>query len=202
MKNKTGELIRSVAAIILIAIMCIGTAASVLAADVPKETEAEVETEPETEADSTPKPLTIIKTLFMPAEIEVTDINYTFYFKKLSFDGGNTEGYLKKMPEIGDIIIDYKEENQGSIDADGVKTITMVSDNILSGITFSHAGVYRYMVRERVDNENNESYFVGDERYIIALRVDNSHQVKSYGIVKVSDDSAKADDMVFTAGYF
>ncbi|WP_312446444.1 DUF7601 domain-containing protein [Lacrimispora sp.] len=166
MKKKSNELRGRIAAMALTVVMCIGTAASAFAAGNPI---FGTEDEPATAA--------ITKNLIMPAGTTTPDAVFTFQFSPVSVDDRTTSADLDTMPAVGPTTIAFSASDTGTVST-GTKTILKQSGNVLSGVSFPHAGVYVYTIQENPSVTGytpgeNETYVFSPAQYTLAVYVKN-----------------------------
>lgn len=98
-----------------------------------------------TGTEDSPAGAYISKQLDMAEGITTPNATFTFEFEAVSVDGITSE----RPPAIADKSISYTSSDTKAPDSGRLVSIKKLSGNVLEGITFPHAGVYRYNVTEK-----------------------------------------------------
>lgn len=170
-KNKLKEFLRGIVTINLTAAMCLGTLIPAFAA-------------PDTSPDSPAAVIT--KKLEMPEGTAMPDATFSFKFEKVSVDDSSDAADLEIMPTIGSIpsgetdavisiTVDPAVDTGQTDDTSGVKSVIKESGNILDNVTFPHAGVYVYNVKEVQPATPNANYTFSQAEYLIRFYVNNEN---------------------------
>ncbi|MDR7811823.1 DUF7601 domain-containing protein [Lacrimispora sp.] len=162
MKKKSNELRGRLSAMALAVVMCMGTVISAFAAG-----------DPIFGTEDAPAAAAITKNLIMPVGTTTPDATFTFQFSPVSVDDRTTPGDLDTMPTVGPTTIAFTASDIGTdigtvpgTDIVGFKTILKQSGDVLSGVSFPHAGVYVYNI---VENSSVTGYTPGDnETYVFS----------------------------------
>jgi len=147
-------------------------------------------------ADDAPAPTTaaITKVLQVPEGTAVPTATFTFDVTLVSVDGETAT-----EPAIGpiDITIDGNATPAGT--QDGVTTYFAESGDILSGITFPHAGIYVYTVTEKsatnptIDGDAYQSLTYSDASYTMTVYVVNDEDALEVNAAFVTSEGDKID---------
>ncbi|RHR25833.1 hypothetical protein DWX43_17055 [Clostridium sp. AF19-22AC] len=150
MKNKSmGKLMKGLLVSTMALSMCLGTAGTVFASEHVQDGDNQYMQG----TQEHPAEAYIKKNLKMAEGMNTPEGKFVFQFKRTSED---TSAPTAAMPEITDKKIEYKS---GRLSAtDGLIQAEKMSDNIVDGLTFGHAGEYVYNVTEKTGKENFEDY--------------------------------------------
>ena len=175
-----------------------------------------------TGTEASPATVKITKNLYMSSDLTTPTKTFTFTFTKKSIgetsddttlDDLVTESLDSLMPTIENKTITIAEANTtkyfkkdmtnmaDSADADHIiKVVTNTTDDILSGITWPHAGIYTYTVTE-IDPSDTEIDPYSKAEYDMVVYVKNKASsddvyVAAVGVLqnKTDDGTAVADD--------
>jgi hypothetical protein len=102
---------------------------------------------PSTGTESTPAQGAITKTLKMPVGTTTPAITFSFNFAPTSVDGDPYDSTIPNVPAVPTRTITFSAADIGT-SVEGTKTVDKESANFMAGITFPHAGVYKYRVTE------------------------------------------------------
>ncbi len=166
MKKKSNELRGRLTAMALAVVMCMGTVISAFAAG-----------DPIFGTENAPAAAAITKNLIMPQGTTTPAATFTFQFSPVSVDDRTTSDDLNTMPAIGPTTIAFSASDTGTVSA-GAKNILKQSGDVLSGISFPHAGVYVYNIEENSSVTgytpgDNESYVFSPAQYTLTVYVKN-----------------------------
>jgi hypothetical protein len=135
MSKKQVSMLKKLAGIALVMMLCVSLALPALADDDPKAGTLE-----------NPAQAAITKMLKMPVGTTTPTAKFTFEFLSVSVDGTPNNG--SNMPGLGPIDIDFNATKTGSTEG-GVKSVPIESQNIVANKTWPHAGVYKYTITEK-----------------------------------------------------
>lgn len=96
--------------------------------------------------------VTITKALKMGEGVTTPEITFTFKFTADNVDEVPSTG--TNMPSVVDKTVTYSVADAGTT-VDGVKTVHKETESLFNGVTWPHAGVYTYTVKE--DDKRPES---------------------------------------------
>lgn len=117
----------------------------------------------------------ITKMLQMPEGTTTPTANFIFKIAKKSVDGSTAASDLAAMPEITDKTVSFTAADAGTA-TNGLKSIPKETPDILSGITWPHAGVYTYTVTENINTyttQTGETMAYSGGRYDLTVYVEN-----------------------------
>jgi len=95
---------------------------------------------------------TIIKTLLLPEGTPTPNANFIFDIVAHSFNEDSERAYL--LPPLSAQTIAFTEAH-ASTGTENTREVTLSSDYLLDGVTFSQAGLYTYRISERTDTFTN-----------------------------------------------
>jgi hypothetical protein len=104
-------------------------------------------TVPSTGSEGAPAQGAITKTLKMPIGTTTPGITFSFAFAPTSVDGDPYNSTTPNMPAVPTRTITFEAADVGTTTG-GIKTVNKESANFMAGVTFPHAGVYKYRVTE------------------------------------------------------
>lgn len=193
MKNKITGFIRGLITIILMVVMCFGTVVPAFATDLGGN-------------ENSPAEAVITKQLILPEKTTIPDTTFTFTFDKVHVDGKKEISDTKTMPNIEPIEIKFTSTDDYQTN-ENEKSITKRSSNVLSGVSFPHAGAYAYIVKETKIEDNN--YICSPAQYTLTFFVkdeDNKLYVKKiHQEINIDNNgkvvNSKADDILFINYY-
>ncbi len=191
MKKKSNVLRRRLTALVFSVVMCMGTAISAFAAG-----------DPIFGTEDAPAKAAITKNLIMPEGTTTPGATFTFQFSPVSVDDRTTSDDLDTMPAVGPTTIAFPTSDTGSVST-GTKNILKQSGDVLSGVSFPHAGVYVYKIEENPSvtgytPEENETYVFSPAEYTLTVYVkegENGLYVAAVASsITVNDSSNQASD--------
>lgn len=132
--------------------------------------------------------LDITKRLNIAEGITVPDVTFTFDIAKVTQDA----------PEVSDKIVTYSDED-GVTDGDVEKTV----QDIFTGVTFPHAGVFQYTVTETAgDTEvDGGTIFYDSSAYTVYVYVENGEKGPEINQITVQGTSGKMTELAFENTY-
>jgi len=180
-----------------------------------RETGATTEMEPYTHTFATAVADTAIqKNLQLPEGTTTPNITFYFDITPHSLNGDTSAPATATLPPLATQTITFTTADTGVADANGTVTITrFTSSDLLAGVTFPHAGLFRYIVTERyagttqtVDSGTMYFEYFTNRSYELLVHVENvpsnpgqvfiaSVQFRPIVNGAVGD---KVDDLIFT----
>lgn len=191
MKKKSNELRGRLTAMALAVVMCMGTVISSFAAG-----------DPIFGTEAAPAAAAITKNLIMPEGTTTPAATFTFQFSPVSVDDRTTSDDLNTMPAVGPTTLAFSTSDTGTVSA-GAKNILKQSGDVLSGVTFPHAGVYVYKIDENPSVTgytpgDNESYVFSPAQYTLTVYVKNGvnglYVAAVASSISVNDSSNQTSD--------
>lgn len=130
--------------------------------------------------EETPAKAYLSKILNMADGITPPTANFSFVFKGISVDGVTSD----TPPSISTKTIDYTAADAKAADANGLVSIKKVTaTDLLSGITFPHAGIYKYEITETSGTytlKDEESMIYSKAKYTMDVHVANKSTTGVY----------------------
>lgn len=175
----------------LAVVMCMGTVISSFAAG-----------DPIFGTEAAPAAAAITKNLIMPEGTTTPAATFTFQFSPVSVDDRTTSDDLNTMPAVGPTTLAFSTSDTGTVSA-GAKNILKQSGDVLSGVTFPHAGVYVYKIDENPSVTgytpgDNESYVFSPAQYTLTVYVKNGvnglYVAAVASSISVNDSSNQTSD--------
>lgn len=181
-KMKQNKVLRRLTTLALAAMLCIGGSMTALAAPSPS-----------TGTEASPAGAVITKNLNMADGTVTPTGTFTFNFTKVSEDGAAPSSAMPTIPGRTVAI-----SAMASSSAGGITTLTGDTVDILTGITFPHAGIYEYSVAETDIGSSytgNDSMTCSQATYTVRVYVENGVTnpaitfAKHIEVVKTADDT-------------
>lgn len=153
MKNKKlGKIMKGLLVSTMALSMCLGTTGTVFASEHVQDGDNQYMQG----TQFAPAEAYITKNLRMAEGMNTPAGKFVFQFEKTKVDGDDTEAAKATMPSIADKKIEYVA---GRLPAtNGLIQEKKISENIVAGLTFDHAGEYVYKVTEKRGKSNFEGY--------------------------------------------
>lgn len=120
---------KSILALVLAMILCLGMSVTSFADETP----------------TLAKEVYITKDLNIAKGTTTPNVTFTFKFEADTNASQGLQGYAGEIPAIADKTVTYSD---AITDVGDDEVITLTTGDILAGLTFPHAGVYAYTVRE------------------------------------------------------
>ena len=124
--------------------------------------------------------------------------NATFTFTSVSVDG--TAATTTNMPALADATIAFAKTDAGTTTG-GTKSVVKESANILDGVTFPHAGIYVYTVKENAntftltnDDKVTELMDYSQGQYKVTVLVANKADGSGVYVKQVASEIVLKDD--------
>lgn len=181
-KMKQNKVLRRLTTLAMAAMLCIGGTMTALAAPSPS-----------TGTEASPAGAVITKNLEMADGTAAPTGTFTFNFTKVSEDGAAPTAAMPTIPGRTVAVSGMTSSSTG-----GVTTLTGDTVDILTGITFPHAGIYEYSVTEADISSSytgNDSMTCSGAAYTVRVYVENGVTnpaitfAKHIEVVKTADDT-------------
>ena len=154
--------------------------------------------------EDNPVEVTITKQLRLPVGTTVPDISFVFLAEKISVDGRTTEADLNTMPALNPAALGVNftaaDTNPNFPETIPVGTASILKEtgNLFEGVTFPHAGIFVYEIREVADSnapafpDEHSSLYYSQATYTLTVYVANHSNGGTYvyavGALITTDD--------------
>ena len=147
-----------------------------------------------------PAQAAITKVLNMAEGVTTPAATFTFTISPISVDGVAYTPTPANMPTISNATILFAATDVGTTAA-GVKSVPLESANIVAGVTWPHAGVFKYGIVENASVApyvpgSAETFTYSQASYEIDVYVSNSSSglfVEYIAAIRIDDDSGTAE---------
>jgi len=194
MTKKHKSIIKRITHIALAAALCLSAALPALAAG-----------EPIKGNETKPAETAITKVLKMGESVTTPSVTFSFEIEPVSVDGETSGDDFNKIPPINKVEIPFNAQKTGSV-VNGVKIVREESKSIFANITWPHAGVYVFNVKEITEVTpklgDHEKIIYSEAKYKLTVYVANGNNglyVASIGaeiVVTDGEPGTQAGDKV------